>query len=209
MIKTQSRATYRAFIALVTGVIFSLCFVSTGTGQSATPKPAQPGTIAAGTTIKVRTNESISTSTEGQRFSGVVDQNVVGSNGKVVIPKGSNAELVVKRMANKDVVLDLDSVNVNGQRYGVQTENVVSTKEKQGVGANKRTGKYVGGGAAVGAIIGAIAGGGKGAAIGASVGAGTGAGAQILTKGKSVNVPAESLLTYRLRQPLSSGAASR
>ena len=87
------------------------------------------------------------------------------------------------------------------------SENAVSSKEKQGVGANKRTGKYVGGGAAVGAIIGAIAGGGKGAAIGAGVGAGAGAGAQILTKGKSVNVPAESLLTYRLRQPLRAAAA--
>ena len=134
---------------------------------------------------------------------------MIGSNGKVVIPKGSDAALAVKGMANKDVVLDLDSVTVNGQRYGVTTENVVSSKEKQGIGGNKRTGKYVGGGAAVGAIIGAITGGGKGVAIGASVGAGAGAGAQILTKGKSVNVPAESLLTYRLRQPLRDGAAAR
>jgi len=180
----------------------SLCLVGTEAGQSATRKSAHAGTIAAGTTIKVRTNEAIKTSSEGQRFSAVVDQNVTGSNGKVLIPKGSNAALVVKRMANKDVVLDLDSVTVNGQQYGIQTENAVSSKEEQGIGKNKRTGKYVGGGAAVGAIIGAIAGGGKGAAIGAAAGAGTGAAAQILTKGKSVNVPAESLLTYRLTQPL-------
>ena len=209
MINMQSGATYRAFITLITGVIFSLCFVCTGAGQTTTRKSPQAGAIAAGTTIKVRTNEAISTNTEGQQFSGVVDQDVVGSNGKVVIPKGSNAELMVKRMANKDVVLDLDSVTVNGQRYGIQTENAVSSKEKQGIGANKRTGKYVGGGAAVGAIIGAIAGGGKGAAIGATAGAGAGAGAQVLTKGKSVNVPAESLLTYRLQQPLRAGASAR
>jgi len=143
-------------------------------------------------------------------FSAVVDQNVIGKNGKVVIPKGSNAELVVRRISDNNVALDLDSVTVNGQRYGVQTENnVVRSEEKQGVGVNKRTGKYVGGGAAIGAIVGAIAGGGKGAAIGAGVGAGAGAGAQILTKGKSVNVPAESLLTYRLKQPLRAGAAAR
>ncbi len=207
MFNIQSGATYKAFLTLITGVIVSLCLVSTGDGHSATRKSAQAGTIAAGTTIKVRTNEAINTSSEGERFSAVVDQNVRGSNGTVVIPKGSNAALLVKRMANKDVVLDLDSLTVNGQRYGVQTEHAVSSKEKQGVGANKRTGKYVGGGAAVGAIIGAIAGGGKGAAIGAGVGAGAGAGAQILTKGKSVNVPAESLLTYRLRQPLRAAAA--
>jgi len=207
MINARSGATYRALITLITGVIVSLCLVGTGAGQSAARKSAQAGTIAAGTTIKVRTNEAINTSSEGQRFSAVVDQDVMGHNGKVLIPKGSNAALVVKRMANKDVVLDLDSVTVNGQQYGVQTENAVSSKEKQGIGANKRTGKYVGGGAAVGAIIGAIAGGGKGAAIGAAAGAGAGAGAQILTRGKSVNVPAESLLTYRLTQPLRAAAA--
>jgi len=106
-------------------------------------------------------------------------------------------------MSNNTLTLDLDSITVNGQRFGVQTENTVApSQEKQGIGANKRTGKYVGGGAAIGAIVGAIAGGGKGAAIGAGVGAGAGAGTQILTKGKSVNVPAESLLTYRLSQPL-------
>jgi len=206
MTKIQSGAIHRAFIILAAGVTFWLGLTGTGTGQSATRRSAQAGTIGAGTTIKVRTNEAIKTSNDGQVFSGVVDQDVIGGNHKVVIPKGSNAQLVVKRMANKDIVLDLDSVSINGQRYGVQTENVISSKEKQGIGANQRTGKYVGGGAAVGAIIGAIAGGGKGAAIGAGVGAGAGAGAQILTKGKSVNVPAESLLTYRLRQPLRAAA---
>ena len=205
----QSRRTYRAFIiTLMTGVIlWTLCLTNTGTAQGITGKSGQPGTIGAGTTIKVRTNKAIKTSdSNGQVFSAVVDQDVMGKNGKVVIPKGSNAELMVKRISSDNVALDLDSVTVNGQRYGVQTENVISSTEKQGVGANKRTGKYVGGGAAVGAIIGAIAGGGKGAAIGAGVGAGAGAGAQILTKGKSVNVPAESLLTYRLKQPLQARA---
>jgi hypothetical protein len=189
-------------------IFWTLCLSNTGTAQ--TRKSGQAGTIGAGTTIKVRTNETIKTSTDGQKFSAVVDQDVIGKNGKVVIPKGSNAGLVVKKMSNDDVTLDLDSVTVNGQRYAVQTENkVVGSQEKEGVGANKRTGKYVGGGAAIGAIVGAIAGGGKGAAIGAGVGAGAGAGAQILTKGKSVNVPAESLLTYRLQQSLRAGAAAQ
>src|SRR6267143_1023042 len=117
MTNIQSVATYRAFISLATGMIFCLCLTSTGTGQSAARKQGQPGTIGAGTTIKVRTNEAIKPSSEGQGFSGVVDQDVIGSNGKVVIPKGSHAALMVKRLANKDVVLDLDSVTVNGQRY--------------------------------------------------------------------------------------------
>ena len=60
----------------------------------------------------------------------------------------------------------------------------------------------VGGGAVLGTIIGAIAGGGKGAAIGAVVGGAAGAGGEILTKGKEVRVPSESVLNFRLDQDL-------
>jgi hypothetical protein len=77
---------------------------------------------------------------------------------------------------------------------------------KPGVGVNKRTAEYSGGAAAVGAIIGAIAGGGQGAAIGAGSGAGAGAVAEILTKG-TIKVPAETILTFRLDQPLRVAAA--
>ena len=73
---------------------------------------------------------------------------------------------------------------------------------RDGIGGNKRTGQYVGSGAVLGAIIGAIAGGGKGAAIGAVAGAGAGAGAQIITQGKEVHVPAETVLRFRLDRPL-------
>jgi hypothetical protein len=60
----------------------------------------------------------------------------------------------------------------------------------------------VGGGALLGTVVGAIAGGGKGAAIGALVGGGGGAAAQVITKGNKISVPAESLLTFKLDQPL-------
>ena len=67
---------------------------------------------------------------------------------------------------------------------------------------NKRTAEAVGGGAVLGGIIGAIAGGGKGAAIGVLVGGAGGAGAQVLTRGHDVQVPAETLLTFRLDKPV-------
>ncbi len=70
------------------------------------------------------------------------------------------------------------------------------------MGANKRTAEYTGGGAAIGAIIGAIAGGGKGAAIGAGSGAGAGAITQMVTKGGSIKVPVETVLTFKLDKPL-------
>jgi hypothetical protein len=77
----------------------------------------------------------------------------------------------------------------------------VVKRGRTGIGANRRTGEFTGGGAAFGAIVGAIAGGGKGAAIGAGSGAGAGAVTQILTKG-TIKVPVESILTFRLEQPL-------
>jgi len=165
------------------------------------------GRIDAGTTITVRTNESIDANeNDGRVFTGTVAEDVTNRAGNIVIPRGSDVEMIVKDTSNNDVALDLQSVMVNGQRYSLETsDQVVSGEQKEGIGANKRTGKYVGGGALLGAIIGAVAGGGKGAAIGAGVGAAAGAGTQVLTRGKSVHVPSESLLTFRLDQPLRTG----
>jgi hypothetical protein len=126
----------------------------------------------------------------------------------VVIPHGANAQIVI-RSASKggrfhgtsDLVLDLQSVSVEGQQYNINSSDVKESG-KQGFGANKRTAIYTGGGAALGAIIGAIAGGGKGAAIGAGAGAGGGALTQILTKGGSIKVPAETVLTFQLDNPV-------
>jgi hypothetical protein len=99
-------------------------------------------------------------------------------------------------------VLDIDSLIVAGQRYVVSTSDL-QQKGGQGIGANRRTAIMIGGGAAVGALIGAMVGGGKAAAIGAGVGAAGGAGAEVLTKGKEVRVPAETVLNFKLDQDLS------
>ena len=170
---------------------------------------AQSGNIPVGTEIAVRTNNSIDVrnSSDGRIYSGVVDRDVRDANGTVAIPRGSNAELIVRNVASRNLALDLESVNVNGQRYVVSTNDVTRGGSKQGLGENKRTAKYVGGGAVLGSIIGAIAGGGKGAAIGAAVGAAGGAGTQVMTRGGSVRVPSESVLTFRLDQPLNVGRA--
>lgn len=170
---------------------------------------AQNRTIVTGTDITVRTNETIDAKkSDGRVYSAVVDQDVTDSNGYVAIPKGSNAELIVKKVDDKELTLDLESVTVNNQRYVVNAAtSPLSSGQRDGIGKNKRTGEFIGGGAALGAIIGAIAGGGRGAAIGAAAGAGAGAGAQVLTRGKKVTVPSESLLTFRLEQPLGVGPA--
>jgi hypothetical protein len=164
--------------------------------------------IPAGTDFAVRTNEEIKAkaASPGKTYSAVVEKDVTDSSGAVVVPKGSEAQLVVRsasssKVGKDNLTLDLNSVNVGGQRYMVSTGDVVRSG-KEGVGKNKRTAEYVGGGAVLGTLLGAIAGGGKGAAIGAIAGAAAGGGAQVLTKGGEVRVPAETVLTFRLDQPV-------
>ena len=166
--------------------------------------------IPAGTEISVRNDEAIdsSKSVEGQTYAAEVTEDVHDANGAVVIPRGANAQLIIKSASNggrirgaSDLVVDLKSISVDGQQYAV-TATDFEQQGREGVGANKRTAEFTGGGAALGAIIGAIAGQGKGAAIGGASGAGAGALTQILTKGSSVKVPAETLMTFKLEKPV-------
>jgi hypothetical protein len=167
------------------------------------------------TEVSARSEETIDSATaaEGQTYAAEIADDVLDAAGDVVIPHGSNAQIVI-RSASKggrfrgasDLGLDLQSITVEGQQYLISTSDL-NQSGKQGVGANKRTAEYTGGGAALGAIIGAIAGGGKGAAIGAGAGAGGGALTQILTKGGSIRVPAETVLTFKLDKPVQIVAA--
>ena len=168
-------------------------------------------TIDADTTFIVRTAEAIDVkSADGLIFDGTVEEDVLDRNGEVAIPEGSTVELLARKEGD-EMTLDLESVTVNGQRYAVladQSTVGTSGQLKGGastIGANRDTATYVGGGALLGTIIGAVTGGGQGAAIGAAVGAAAGAGAQIITKGKSVYLPAESLVTFRLARRLNVG----
>jgi hypothetical protein len=184
-------------------------------GQSA-PPPAPANTAApaamevpAGTEIAVRNNDAINSTeaSEGQTYSAVVVDDVRDNSGQVLIPKDSDAQLVVRNASSggttgsSELTLALHSVTVNGRRYLVNTEDVTQ-KGQQGIGKNKRTGEMVGGGAVLGTLLGAIAGGGKGAAIGAVAGATAGGATQVLTRGKRVSVPAETVLRFQLNQPL-------
>lgn len=167
-------------------------------------------TIPAGTILQVRNNETISSETAnaGQTFSAVVAQDVVDSNGRVAIPKGSDATLIVREAVaqgkiegRSELVLDLGSVSAGGRSYRLETVDLVE-KGKEGLGKNKRSAIFAGGGGALGGIIGAVAGGGKGAAIGALSGVAAGTAAQAVTRGKGLKVPSETLLNFKLEAPV-------
>ncbi len=171
---------------------------------------AQTRTIPADTEIKVRTDTAIPANPAvGTVYTASVSDDVPDGQGGVAIPRGSRARLVAQTAPDgKDTVLDLRSVSVNGARYNLEAAGTQGTSSSgSGLGANKRTAKYVGGGAAIGAVLGALLGGGKGAAIGAIVGGGAGAGGQVLT-GKKKGLPAETQLTYKTAQPLTMRASA-
>jgi hypothetical protein len=189
---------------------------TTASGKTADKASASRGsvTLPAGSEIAVLTNEAIdaTSAAAGKTYSADVAQDITNSAGQVVIPKGSPAELVIRKVAaggvtsNPEVTLDLQSVKVGDRRYTVSTQDVAQ-KGAGSLGANRKTAEMVGGGAALGTLIGAIAGHGKGAAIGAVAGAAAGAGAQVLTRGKTVKVPAESTLRFKLDKALHLNAA--
>ncbi|MCW5982880.1 MAG: hypothetical protein KIT09_32625 [Bryobacteraceae bacterium] len=189
-----------------------------GGGSSRTSNPPAPAgpvqtasternVIPAGTSIPIRTNERISTQDAGGRYTGVVAQDVVNRNYDVLIPRGSPAELVVidssggGAVGTKTIELAVRSVTVNGRTLTVASSGS-EQRGSEGLGRNERTATMVGGGAVLGTVIGAIAGGASGAAIGAAVGAAGGAATQVLTRGKEVEVPAETVLNFQLQQAL-------
>ena len=177
-------------------MILSITLICTFATEASAQRSA---VIDSGTTIHVRTIDDINTKdADGQVFPGVVDADVMGRNGRIVIPRGSDVELVVRTVPdNNDVALDLDSIMVNGERYSVEADpTVLESERREGLGTNKRTGKYVGGGAVLGAIIGGIAGGGKGAAIGAGAGAAAGTGVAAATGKEEAVIPAEKSITF-------------
>jgi hypothetical protein len=104
-------------------------------------------TIVPGTVIPVRTTEAIDAAKGDNRvYMGIVDQDVRGHDGRIAVRKGSMVELMVRYTRNNDLILDLDSVTNDGQRYAVRadTKSVQSQQPNDGI---------------VGAIFGAINGG--------------------------------------------------
>jgi hypothetical protein len=175
--------------------LLALCFGATFT-QAATSIPT-------GTAITVTIEQSIS-SKNAQAGQGVVATVArdVTADGRVVIPKGAHAKLVVSSVQASGrlstpakLYLRLKSVEVHGKTYTIAT----SSSGKTMGGKGKRDAGFIGGGAGAGALIGGLAGGGKGALIGAGAGAGAGTVGAAATGKKEVEFPAETRLSFTTR----------
>jgi hypothetical protein len=127
-----------------------------------------------------------------------IGDTVVARKGTDVYGRLADAQKSGTFTGKSELQLELTRLVIDGKDYPV----VSSDYTLQGKGQGSSTAKKVGVGAVAGTIIGAIAGGGKGAAIGAAAGGATGAGVQVLTKGAQVKVPSETVLEFRLQQPV-------
>lgn len=213
---TNTVSGHKYLAAALVALLLTGCSSSRTPVASTTPPPppkpdeirvsGAPNTIPAGTRLEVRTNEAITSSSgEGRTYSAQVATDVVGQGGDMLLPKGSPVELVLmetrqgRGIRGSSVQLGMRSVTVNGSTYLVISQEV---QRSSGVGKNRRTAEMVGGGAALGTLIGAAAGGGKGAVLGGLAGAAAGALAQILTSGKELKIPAETVLSFQVDEPL-------
>jgi hypothetical protein len=192
------------------------CSTSAGAGGDSASAPSgglggfnatQPITLPAGTLIDVRLDQSVSSRQNGagSAFDATVSTPVI-VEGKTVIPQGARAHgrIVESHEGGhlegvSSLGLALESVEVNGKSFNVDT-----TEVRRAAGNHKkRNWILIGGGSGLGALIGGIAGGGKGALIGTLAGGAAGTGAAAATGKKEIVLPAETLLKFRLEQPLS------
>ena len=168
---------------------------------------APDGVIPAGTSLGIRTIETISsrTAVEGRTYAAEISQDVVNGSGRVLIPKGSPARIAIiqtrdsGKITGAEVQFALRTVTVNGKDYEVSS---ASMKRGAGLGANRQTAETVGTGAVLGTMIGAAAGQGKGAAVGAAAGALAGAAIEVFTRDKELEIPSETLLSFKLDQSM-------
>src|ERR1700747_3503600 len=174
---------------------------------SAAAQSRKKVSVPAGTRILIRTIDPIDSSKQktGFRFKASLETNLQLEN-TVVAPRGSTvygrlagASSAGRMSGSSQLTLELTDIVINGTAYPLLT----STFEVKGKGEGKKTAGKVLGGTGLGALIGGLAGGGTGAAIGALAGAAGGTAVAASKKGEQLQIPSESLLEFRLEQPVS------
>lgn len=193
---------------------------TTASGNSVATTPAGSevalGTIPAGTTINMTSNDKVCTNTNkpGDKFSASVSDAVVGSNG-ATIPAGSTvlmqvADLQRSGNATKSIQMTFSvlSVSVGSTTYplNAQIDHVdVNKVRNASVGSDAAK---VAGGAVIGAIIGQVIGHNtKGTVIGAATGAAAGTAVAMGTAAYEGCVPTGGKITIHLTDPAQVAAA--
>ena len=196
---------------MVGAVLLAMLVTACGLMAGQTQAPGMKVEVPAGTRILVRMVDSVDSGKqkEGYRFTANLETNlqanhtIVALRGTPVHGRLAHAQEAGRMSGGAALRLELTDIVINDTAYPIQTSSF--TMKSKGKG-EKTAGRILGG-AGLGSIIGGIAGGGAGAAIGAVSGAAVGTTVSAATEGKQVKVPSESLLEFKLAQPVTLPAA--
>jgi len=176
-------------------------------GQSNQAVPPQTLTLPAGTIVRVRVDEWISSdrNSVGDSFSAVLDQPIV-VGGWVVARRGqaqTGRVSTVKKGGHgggaSQLGVDIPELTlVDGQQLPLQTQLFQASAGT----SHGQDAAIIGTTTGLGAVIGAIAGRGTGAAIGAGVGATAGIIGVMSTPGRPTVISPETILSFRLQAPV-------
>ena len=166
-----------------------------GATTAAPPETAKtgPATLAAGTTLMLKTQDPVSTAShkKGTKFTTVLENDLV-ADGSVVVPKGTVVYGTVvssrggKVVGGASLVVTFTEMMVNSQPIAIVTDEAGA--ETAPGGAAKKVG--------AGALVGAAAGdAGAGAAVGGAL-------ALLTAKGNHLQVPAGTVVQVSLKQPV-------
>jgi hypothetical protein len=150
---------------------------------------AEPGVVPPGISLVIRTTDNVSTvkALRGTIYGANVAEDVVDQTGTVLIPKESAVELVVRSVpylgpggvGMTELILELRAITVNGVRYPVATN--LGRPGAGGLGLDQNAAKLVGGAEA----------------------------GEVLTNGRSIHVPARTLLAFQIEDPIRLGGFRR
>lgn len=174
-----------------------------------------PVTLPEGTLLQLRTSEEVDTkhATDGTPVQFTVIRDVT-LGGVLAIPRGATLHGVVTEVkragsgslgGSSELALSLTSLDLGGQNYPLTTDQF----KVKGPNKGGRTASSAFGGALLGAVIGGIAGRGEGAAIGAGAGAAAGTVASAAAPGPNVWIPAEALVVFHLKAPVTVAPVSQ
>jgi len=180
------------------------------------PSPAAPQsnfsvppqlTLKPGTFLTVRVDQYLSSDKNqmGDAFSAtlmqpvIVDGIIVAQRGQTIGGRVVEAQKAPHGGGNSKLGIQLtDLTLVDGQVLPIQTQ----LNTRTGPSSTGRDAAAIGTTTGVGAAVGAVAAGGIGAAVGAGAGAVAGAVGVMLTRGHPTIVGPESVLTFRVEQPV-------
>jgi hypothetical protein len=170
---------------------------ATASAPAPAPRPTTV-TIPSGTRLILRTSDSIDSRRHqaGHRFRAQLESAIV-IDGITAVPRGAfvhgriaQASQGGRAVGSSEMAIEFTDLMITDQLFEIATEGMQAKTGNEAANSLGHTARA--------AAIGGLIGGRSGAATGAKVGVG----ASLLTSGKSINVPAGTILETRLRVPV-------